>query len=149
MKTTNIRRLLSLVLCIVLIAATALFAGCGDNKKPEVPEDEIIGGSDSTQVMVLGVGKTSFSFNVKDLDGNETDFEIHTDKTNVADALSELGLIKGEEGEYGLYVKEVNGIPESDGAYWMIYVNGEMAPVGISQLEIKNGETYSLRLEKF
>ena len=59
---------------------------------------------------MLGEGKTVFTFVVTDGDGNETAFEIHTDKATVGEALTELGLIAGEEGQYGLYVTEVNGI---------------------------------------
>ena len=39
-----------------------------------------------------------------DKDGNETNFEIHTDKTTVGEALMEVGLLEGEESEYGLFV---------------------------------------------
>ena len=147
MKMTKTRRFLSLMICIVLIAAMALFAnGCGKEKTPETPTETQ--SQSQTEVRELGEGKTEFDFSVVALDGTEEKFLIHTDKTTVGEALTQLGLIEGEEGDYGLYVKTVNGIPESDGAYWMIYVNGEMAPVGISQLEVKNGEAYSLRLEK-
>lgn len=147
MKMTKTRRFLSLMICIVLIAAMALFAnGCGKEKTPEPPTE--VQTQAQTEVKELGEGKTEFNFSVVTLDGKEEKFLIHTDKTTVGDALTELGLIEGEEGQYGLYVKKVNGIPESDGAYWMIYENNQMAVVAISQLEVKNGESYSLRLEK-
>ena len=66
---------------------------------------------------------------VVDADGNETNFVVSTDKETVGDALLELNLIEGEEGDYGLYVKTVNGITadyDTDGTYWAFYVNGEM-----------------------
>ena len=148
MKTTNTKRLLSFILCIVLIAAVALFtSGCSDSGNQEAISS--VKSEESSEVKELGEGKTKFDFSVFDLDGNETKFIVKTDKKTVGEALQDVGLIEGEEGEYGLYVKEVNGIPESDGAYWMVYVNGEMSPVGISQIEVKSGEAYSLRLEKF
>jgi len=56
-----------------------------------------------------------------DKEGSETQFEIHTEKETVGEALVELGLIAGEESEYGLYVKTVNGITadyDKDGVYW-------------------------------
>ena len=147
MKMTKTRRFLSLMICIVLVAAMALFAnGCGKEKTPETPTEAQ--SQAQSEVKELGEGKTEFDFSVVSLDGKEEKFLIHTDKTTVGDALTELGLIEGEEGEYGLYVKKVNGIPESDGAYWMIYENNQMAAVGVTQLEIKNGESYSFRLEK-
>ena len=147
MKTTNVNRLLSFIVCIVLIAAAALFtSGCTDsrNQTPEPMSQNV----QETELKILGEGKTMFYFTVVDGEKNETKFEIHTDKTTVGDALLELGLVEGEDSDFGLYVKKVNGIPESDGAYWMIYENDTMAPTGVSQLEIKNGESYSLKLEK-
>ena len=147
MKTTNVNRLLSFIVCMVLIAAVALFtSGCTDSRNQTAePTSQNV---QETELKTLGEGKTMFYFTVVDGDKNETKFEIHTDKKTVGEALLDLKLIEGEDGDYGLYVKKVNGIPESDGAYWMIYVNDEMAQVGVSQLEIKSGEAYSLRLEK-
>ena len=65
-----------------------------------------------------------------DAEGKETVFEVKTDKTTVGEALVEEGLIVGEESEYGLYVKTVNGITVdygTDGKYWAFYVNDEYA----------------------
>jgi hypothetical protein len=87
---------------------------------------------------------------VVDPDGKETLYEIHTDKTVVGDALSELGLIEGEMGQYGLYVHKVAGIEvdfERDGKYWAFYVNGEYAMSGVDTTEIKAGETYSFKAQ--
>lgn len=147
MKTTNVNRLLSFIVCLVLIAAAALFtSGCTDSRNQIAEPTSKT--TQETELKTLGEGKTMFYFTVVDGDKNETKFEIHTDKTTVGDALLELGLVEGEDSDFGLYVKKVNGIPESDGAYWMIYENDTMASTGVSQLEIKNGESYSLRLEK-
>ena len=85
-----------------------------------------------------------------DKEGNETPFEIHTDKETVGDALAELGLIDGEEGDYGLYVKTVNGITadyDKDGVYWAFYVNDEYAPSGVDSTVITEGNHYSFKVE--
>ena len=87
---------------------------------------------------------------VKDKDGNETQFEIHTDKETVGEALQELNLIDGEEGEYGLFVKTVNGITadyDADGVYWAFYVNGEYAASGVDVTQITEGDSYALKVE--
>jgi len=66
-------------------------------------------------------------------------------------ALSELGLIDGEEGEYGLYVKTVNGKTadyDTDGMYWALYINDEYAQSGVDTVEIKEGDSYSFKMEK-
>ena len=163
MRKTNLKSLLALFLCIVLIAATALFAtGCKNSEK-ETPDttDKVTTEADTTVSdttadekggkTVLGEGKTQFTFKVVDKDGNETLFEINTDKKTVGDALLELELIEGDEGDYGLYVKKVNGIEavyEKDKTYWAFYINGEYAMSGVDTTEIENGAEYSFKVEK-
>ena len=75
-----------------------------------------------------GEGKTTFNFEVTDLEGKTTKFLVKTNKTIVGDALQEVGLIEGEEGAYGLYVKTVNGITadwDKDQTYWAFYIGDD------------------------
>ena len=91
----------------------------------------------------LGEGKTSFTF-YSDVDGNKVNFKINTDKKTVGEALLENDLIKGTDSEYGLYVKEVNGISadyDTDGYYWAFYVNDEYAQTGVDSTDIEDGMT--------
>ena len=65
----------------------------------------------------------------------------------VGDALQELGLISGDEGPYGLYVKTVNGITvdyDKDGKYWAFYIGKEYAMTGIYDTDIADGAQYKL-----
>ena len=99
----------------------------------------------------LGEGKVSFDFSVVDKDGNETRFVIHTDEETVGAALLALGLIEGDEGDYGLYVKKVNGILadyDVDQTYWAFYINGEYAMSGVDKTTIAPGESYKLQVDK-
>lgn len=157
MTKTKIYKKLSLILCIVLIAAMALFTtGCNDNTSTEettktTQEATTAGDTQDSGVTVLGEGATEFFFNVTDNAGKETKFEIHTDKTVVGDALIELELISGEAGDYGLYVKQVNGITadyDVDGTYWAFYINGEYAMTGVDATDITKGATYSFKVEQ-
>ena len=146
---------------MVLIVAMALFTtGCNgstDNGSSasagstEAQADGSQTGTDvETEPQQLGEGGTQFNFTVADKDGKETVFEIHTDKQIVGDALSELGLIEGEESEYGLFVKTVNGITadyDKDGVYWAFYINGEYASTGVDSTAITEGDSYSFRVE--
>lgn len=149
MKKTKISGFLSVILCVVLIAAMALFAsGCTAKDKP-VPTDVITAVPEGTDE--IGVGANSFEFTVTDYDGSETKLTVHTDKTVVGEALQELGLLSGEEGAYGLYVKTVNGVTydyDTHGKYWAFYINGEYAATGVDVTEIEEGKTYSFKAEK-
>ena len=46
-----------------------------------------------------------------------------------------MGLIAGEDSDYGLYVKTVNGVTvdyDTDGKYWAFYVDGEYAATDVA-----------------
>ena len=126
MRFKSNKRITSWLLCMMLIVAMAFTTvGCGT--------------------------KDNVAFVVVDKDGNETSFEIHTDKTTVGEALLEVDLIAGETSEYGLYVKTVNGITadyDVDQTYWVFYVNGEYATAGVDLTSIEEGATYSFKVEK-
>ena len=163
MNPRNTKKWLSFILCVALIAAIALTVmGCTDDT-PETPElsgeasiTTAEGGTapetpDPNAPTVKGEGATVFYFNVVDKDGNQTKFEIHTDKTVVGDALVELGLIEGEPGDYGLYVKKVNGITadyDTDGTYWAFYIGDDYGMTGVDMTTIEAGATYAFKVSK-
>lgn len=169
------KKISSFILCMMLIVATAFTTtGCNgaaakeepseteteanvqaegeanDETEPEVNDETESEASDQTEATVLGEGDTVFYVSVTDKEGAETDFEIRTDKETVGEALLDLGLIEGEEGDYGLYVKTVNGITadyDKDGVYWAFYINGELASTGVSSTAVTEGEQYSFKVE--
>ena len=175
-KTRNM--MLTRILCMMLIVAMALFTvGCKKDEK-ETPQsgqetnvtapaednqgdaagEDAEGGEEAEQagdaasdVTELGEGKSTFNFSVVDKDGTETKFLIHTDAETVGAALLEHGLIEGEEGQYGLYVKKVNGILadyDVDQTYWGFYVNGEYGMSGVDITNIDEGANYSFKVSK-
>ena len=152
MRVKNNKKLVSWLLCMMLIVATALTTvGCGaDEQNAGQPAAEGANAAD-IEATILGEGKTQFSFTVVDKDGNATAFEIHTDKEMVGDALLELNLITGDEGPYGLYVKSVNGITadyDVDQTYWAFYVNDAYATSGVDVTPIEAGAKYAFKVEK-
>ncbi len=168
MAKYNINKLLCLVLCIVLAAAMAACggstvpsestpsssAGTPADSTPSAAAPETTAPTDSTvpsDVIVKGEGKIVFKFNVLGKDGKEVKFEIHTDKTSVGEALQEVDLIQGEMGDYGLYVKTVNGETldyNKDQMYWAFYVDGQYALKSADQTEINPDSVYLFKAEK-
>ncbi len=174
MKMNFMKKHLSCIFCVMLSVALMLSAvGCnsGTEKKPSSStmseQDESSSSADANKDSsadapekepespadggAVGEGSTQFDFTVTDQDGVETQFEVHTDKTIVGEALQELGLIDGDESEYGLFVKTVNGITadyDVDGVYWAFYINGEYAQEGVDSTEIKEGDSYAFKVEK-
>lgn len=147
MKNRSITRVLSLVLCVLLTLASAVcMSSCG--KEEEAPASDAAAAAEAVDI---GEGAHSFTLTVTDKDGGSTVYAVHTDKTVVGEALQELGLIDGEEGEFGLYVKVVNGVTadyDTDGTYWAFYIGGEYAMTGADVTEIADGESYAFKVEK-
>ena len=164
MNMTSFKRTLSVILCIVLVAAMALCTiGCSNNtvkENPETPLGQLQQGTGDgekteetpkTPPKEIGEGKNSFAFTVVDINGNEAAFTVKTDKDIVGDALVEVGLIEGDAGPYGLYVKKVNGIVadyDRDKTYWGFYVDGEYAMSGVDTTKIEEGKTYTFKVSK-
>lgn len=156
-----------MLLCMMLTMAMAITAvGCGSktentadtqkNTETAIVNTETTVETESieaaeAQEIILGEGSVKFTFIVVDADGNETNFVVSTDKETVGDALLELNLIEGDDSEYGLYVKTVNGITadyDTDGTYWAFYVNGEYASTGVDSTPVNEGDTYEFKVEK-
>ena len=100
---------------------------------------------------VIGQGATAITVQVTGADGKTVTFTVNTDEETVGAALLGLGVIAGDNSEYGLYVKTVNGETadyDKDGAYWAFYINGEYASVGVDYAAPEAGATYGFQVEK-
>ena len=132
---------LALVLALSLCACGAPAAdGAGDEGTPAV-----------TDGATLGEGATTFALVIKQLDGSSISATINTDAETVGEALEALGVLKGEEGPYGIYIKEVNGVTavyEEDGTYWAFYIDGEYAMTGADVTPVTAGAEYTFAVEK-
>lgn len=166
METSSLVRKLASVLCIALFAAAALCtAGCDDGKNGDQgsassPAPAATQGQGEAAApangtfedgATLGEGATQFTFTVVDADGNETTATVNTDAKTLGEALLDLGVIAGDDGDYGLYVKTVNGQTlgyDKDGAYWALYVGDQYATTGVDSTELEPGATYSFKAEK-
>lgn len=98
----------------------------------------------------LGEGAKTFT-TIVTADGKSVIFTVHTDEKTVGAALIANGLISGDEGEFGLYVKKVNGITadyDINQSYWAFYINGEYAMTGVDQTDIEEGAEYKLEYSK-
>ena len=165
MKMTSLKKTLSFILCIVLITAMALVTiGCNDNTETpntnsltaDVSETESVtdatpyGTVTVTDGAVLGEGAVEFPLEIVDGEGNTVNVTVKTDKTTVGEALLDAEIIGGDNGDFGLYIKEVNGVVadyDVDGKYWAFYIDGEYAMSGVDTTDIAEGAKYSLKVE--
>ncbi len=98
----------------------------------------------------IGEGETHFDFSVTFSDGSEKHYCVYTDEENVGAALLGVELIAGEDSQYGLYVKTVDGETadyDKDSHYWAFYIDGEYAMTGVDATPVEDGKTYAFKYE--
>ena len=140
----NMKKLSGTLLAFILVFSLAACAPVGE-KQPEQPDSTIENGA------VIGTGAKTFAVEVTDADGKVTAFTVKSDEQTVGAALLALNVIAGDEGQYGLYVKTVNGITadyDKDQTWWAFYVDGVSASAGVDSTDIVNGSTYGFKVEK-
>ncbi len=140
------------LLTLLLMAALALgLLACGANKTGnDAAKSGLWENATYLTDTELGQGSKNLIVEVKAGD-QSVKFTVHTDETTVGDALLTNGLIVGDEGDYGLYIKEVNGIVadyDVDQSYWAFYVDGEYATAGVDSTEIAEESVYKLEYTK-
>ena len=119
-----------LIVSVALVVVIAAMLGISMANRPETAE-----------------GAKAYSVTVVHSDGSRKDFQYRTDEEYLDKALLAEGLIAGEEGPYGLTVITVDGedaVWDTDNAYWCIYIGEEMATVGISEIPVYDGSTYTM-----
>lgn len=138
MKHLYLKKSMCVVLALLLAAAVLCLNGCKNDPAPAETD------TDATGEVV------SFTFEVTGEDGETTSQTVTTTCKTVGEALLEKGLIEGEDGQYGLYVKTVLGEThdyETDGLYWAFYIDGDYALSGVDVTEIVPGTVYGFCAE--
>ncbi len=136
----NTTKLLCLVLALCLLALT--FVACAKKVEKTGAWEKATYLKDTT----FGKGAKTLKVVVK-ADDQSVTFTIKTDAETVGAALLEHKLIAGEDSQYGLYVKTVNGMLADynvDQTYWAFYKNGEYMATGVDATAFADGEQYEL-----
>ena len=139
----NATKLAGLLLALTMIFTLAACAPVG--QQDEQPSGAIENGA------TIGTGAKTFTVEVTDGEGKVTAFTVKSDAKTVGEALLALNVIAGDDGQYGLYVKTVNGITadyDKDQTWWGFYIDGVSASVGVDSTDIVDGSTYGFKVEK-
>jgi len=96
-------------------------------------------------------GDKILSFTVTHLDGTVKTYSVETSAADLGTALTEEGIIEGEENEYGLYVTSVDGetADESENQWWCFTKGGEMLMTGVTDTMIQDGESYEAFIDTY
>lgn len=140
------KKTISTVLALVLAVACLLsFTACNS-----APAEGLWANATYQQDTTLGEGAKTITVEVSAEEKTVT-FTVKTDADTVGAALLEHELIAGDEGDYGLYIKVVNGITadyDVDQSYWAFYIDGEYAMTGADTTEINEDAVYKLEYTK-
>lgn len=145
------KKLTVIVAVVVAIIAIILgFMACTNNPAPNSADSQSLAASQSVQTSQAQSSSPDavkeYLFEVTHKDGTTTKKTLTTTETTLDKALLDAGLVAGDEGEYGLFVTEVDGEAadySTDGGWWKFLVNGEESSVGVSTTNIENGSIYS------
>ena len=144
------KKIMSLVsVAMLLLVCLMGLTACGQEPN-ENQEFDLWKNAKYVSDVELGEGAKILTVQVK-ADNRQITFTIHTDKTTVGAALQEHDLLEGEDSQYGLFVKKVNGIVadyDVDQYYWAFYINGEYGVSGVDTTNIEEGVTYRLERTK-
>lgn len=132
-KTKTLLRVVPLLLLtLILLAACATVPASWEDAK-------------YTEDTTVGDGATAVTIKVT-ADEKTVTITLNTDKADLAEAMLAEELCAGEESQYGLFIKYVNGIRADynldGGYYWSLVVNGEVSMVGASGTPIVAGSVY-------
>ncbi len=139
---TKFAKLLSLILCLTL--SIGIFAAC--DKEEEKDADGVWAEAKYTEDATVGEGAKTVKLKIE-AEGKSITLNVKTDADILGEALISYGIVEGEDSEYGLYIKKVNGISadyDRDGYYWGFYQKGEYMMTGVDSTEIKGGEEFEL-----
>ena len=144
---TNLKKAYALLLTLALVFSAVACSPVGSDGDKDQDKTPGVVENGAT----IGEGSKSFTMEVTDAEGATVTFTVKTDEKTVGAALLALEVIAGDPGEYGLYVKTVNGTTvdyDTDGAYWAFYVDGAYATTGVDQTDITDGGSYAFKVEK-
>lgn len=81
-------------------------------------------------------------------DGTSSNHAIKTSEEFLRGALEQEKLISGEESQYGLFVKTVDGVTADDSKqeWWSFTKDGQMLETGVDSTPIADGDHFEITL---
>ena len=94
-------------------------------------------------------GQKAIGVTVVYADATTDEFSFSTDAEFLRQALEEQKLVEGEESQYGLYVKTVNGVTadEAKEEWWCFTKDGEDVMTGVDSTPVADGDHFEITLK--
>lgn len=95
-------------------------------------------------------GSKTIEISITHKDGTVKELTLHTDAKYLLDAIREKdeNLIQGEQGQYGLYIKTIDGYTCNETAqeWWGYTRKGEYVETGVELTPIYDGDSFEFKL---
>ena len=95
-------------------------------------------------------GSKTIEISITHKDGAEKKFTLHTDAQYLLDAIKEYDedLLQGEQAQYGLYIKTIDGYTCNETAqeWWGYTKAGAYVETGVELTPIYDGDSYEFKL---
>lgn len=146
------KKLVSILLCLAMLLSLSCFAAAEAAEEKTAPE--IVWDENNETILLemdadYGEGAKEFTLAVNHLN-QITICTVHTDEETVGAALAALNIVAGEDSDFGLYVKTIDGYTADynvDGSYWAFYINDEYAQTGVDSTPVEADATYLFQVE--
>lgn len=135
---------------VVLVAVVLSFVLCLVSCNEKIDAEGLWENATYRSDKEFGKGEKTVEVEVK-VEEQSVTFTINTNAETLGAALLEHELIAGEDGQYGIYVKTVNGILadyDVNKSYWGFYQNGEYLMSGVDTTAIVGGEHFEIVYSK-
>jgi hypothetical protein len=134
-------------LFLILVAVVLVGAGCLNNQETNT-EGEVKGQATVEEVadakvnLTITAGETSNSYEL-------TGVQDYTVLDVLQKASEDYDIaLEVQDSEFGAFVQSLSGkTGGDDGKYWMYYVNGEMAPLGVGEQIANDGDQIEFKFE--
>lgn len=122
---------LIVILCCVLVVLIAAFALIWILNRPQGT-----------------VGAKAITVEVVFADGTKKEHKINTDAEFLRGALEEQKMVAGDESDYGLFVKTVDGVTADDSKqeWWCFTKGGETLYTGVDTTPVADGDHFEITL---
>ncbi len=130
----------------LLLAILCIFAVCSCKSQEKTGEPDNVPPTPGSGDVLESDGVKHIVVKVVDKENKEETFEIDTTSEMLRGALDELGIVEGDETQYGLFIKTVNGLTVDDGneEWWCLTKGGESVMTGVDSTPIADGDQFEL-----
>lgn len=93
-------------------------------------------------------GEKTITIEITHVDGATKTVEIETDAEYLRGALEQENLVQGDESEFGLFIKTVDGYTADDSKqeWWGYTKGGEYVETGVDTTVIEDGDVFEFTL---